>query len=78
MDHEDLDVARARLCQRRGFVVALISGDRAARLEQWRAEPRGSEPSIEHYRQADGKVVFEVARFRCPGEVPVAHCLPYC
>ena len=66
MDHEDFDVARTLLCQRRGVVVALISGDRAARLEQWRAELRGTEPAIEDYRQADGRVVFEVARFRGP------------
>jgi hypothetical protein len=64
MDHEDFGVARARMCQRRGIAVAVIDGDRAARLGRWRTELWAIDPAVEDYRQADGKVVFQVARFR--------------
>lgn len=63
-DNENLDLARTRLCQGRDVAVAIITGDRAARIYRWQRELAGLVPEIEDYRQADGNTVFQVARFR--------------
>jgi hypothetical protein len=60
-----LDVAGARrtLCAGRDVAVALVTGDRAARAAEWRGKLAWDAPTLAPYAQADGKVIFEVARF---------------
>ena len=72
--HEDFEKARARLCEGKDVVLALIEGDRAERFEQWQAKLDWTTPQIRAYRQRDTQVLFEVATFsgadageRCPG-----------
>lgn len=49
----------------RDLVYAVVAGDRAARIEEWRLWQDFAPPSrIEAWRQADGAVVFAAARFR--------------
>jgi hypothetical protein len=62
------DAARHRLCNGRDVLVAIVTGDRAARIEEWRQKLQWDPPTVVPYTQADGKVVFEVARFRARPE----------
>jgi hypothetical protein len=67
---EDFPVARRMLCDGRDVALAVIDGDRAARIDVWRRELRWSAPSISEYRQGDGKTVFELATFKGRRDAP--------
>ncbi|MEO8754399.1 MAG: hypothetical protein ABI624_17145 [Casimicrobiaceae bacterium] len=60
---EDYAGARRKLCAGRDIALAVITGERRARIEAWRQQLRWDAPTIQVYRQGDGKVVFEVATF---------------
>jgi hypothetical protein len=60
---EDFANARKTLCAGRDVVAAFITGDRAARAAQWGDKLDWDAPTVVPYTQADGKVVFEIARF---------------
>ena len=57
------ELGRRLLCQGRDVAIALITGDRDARREEWRAALAWDAPVVEPYRQADGAVVFELVTF---------------
>jgi hypothetical protein len=61
---EDIAVARRRLCAGRDVSVALIEGDRLARLDEWRRKLDWGAPVLTEYRQRDGAVVFVLGSFR--------------
>jgi hypothetical protein len=68
------ELGRRLLCEGRDVAIALIDGDRAARREQWQAALAWEAPHVQPYRQADGRVVFELVTFKgragapsCPG-----------
>jgi hypothetical protein len=67
-----VNVARARrmLCDGRDVAIAVITGDRAARIESWRNELRWIAPQVTPYAQADGKIVFELATFKGQRDAP--------
>jgi hypothetical protein len=67
---EDFASARKTLCAGRDVVAAFITGDRAARAAHWRDELDWDAPAIVPYKQADGTVVFELARFRGNRQAP--------
>ena len=74
--HEDFEKAKARLCEGKDVVLALIEGDRAKRFEQWQTQLDWTRPQVRVYRQRDTTVLFEVATFsgkdageRCPGDL---------
>jgi len=61
---DSYDAARRRLCEGRDVAVALVTGDRAARIAQWQEKLRwDTAATVIPYRQGDGKVVFELATF---------------
>jgi hypothetical protein len=60
---EDYAGARRKLCAGQDVALALVTGDRRARIEAWRQQLRWDAPTIQVYRQGDGRVVFEVATF---------------
>ena len=62
---QTLDVAGARktLCAGRDVAVAFVTGDRTARIAEWRDKLAWDAPTISPYAQADGKVLFEIAKF---------------
>jgi hypothetical protein len=45
-------------------VVAVVNEDRAARIDVWQRALGWDAPTVDAYRQADGKVVFLLATFR--------------
>ena len=55
---------RKTLCAGRDVAVAFVTGDRVARIREWRDKLAWDAPGITPYAQADGKLLFEVARFR--------------
>ena len=61
---EDYAAARRRLCAGRDVAVAIITGDRTARIAAWQASLAWDAPAIAPYQQADGTTVFVVATFR--------------
>ena len=61
---ENFDAARQMLCAGKDVGVALMTGDRAARREQWRAALRWSEPDVTTYRQHDGTPLIDLVVFR--------------
>ncbi len=63
--------ARQMLCEGRDVAFAVITGDRAARIESWRNELQWSVPVTKTYRQADGNAVFELATFTGARGAPV-------
>ena len=71
---ENYTAARRMLCEGRDVAVAVITGDRAARIAAWQGSLRWEAPSVVAYRQGDGAVVFEVATFR--GNRDAATCAP--
>ena len=60
---ENHEAARGMLCAERDVVVAVVTGDRRARIEEWRLALRWDAPTLTAYRQADGKEVFVLATF---------------
>lgn len=66
--------ARRMLCAGRDVAVAVITGDRAARVEEWQQSLRWSAPETTVYRQADGKDLFALATF--PGQLGGPDCPP--
>ena len=48
----------------RDIVVVFRDGDRAERIAQWRAQWELAAPVVTHWKQADGTIVFDAARFR--------------
>jgi len=66
----DIPAARRMLCNGRDVAFAVISGDRAARIEAWRNELQWSAPLVSPYAQADGIVLFELAIFRGRRDAP--------
>ncbi len=60
---EDYAAARRRLCEGRDVALAVVTGDRSARIAAWHEQLNWDAPTVQAYRQADGKVVFEVAKF---------------
>lgn len=66
------EMGRRLLCAGRDVSIALIDGDRAARREEWRAALAWDAPVVEPYRQADGRVVFELVTFK--GRAGAASC----
>jgi hypothetical protein len=60
------ELRRDILCaKRRDIVLAVIEGDRAARITRWASEQGlAGKPEIVPWRQRDRVVVFEAARFR--------------
>ena len=71
---ENLPEARLMLCSGRDVALAVITGDRAARIADWQRALHWSAPSISEYRQGDGKVVFELATFK--GQRDTSDCVP--
>jgi hypothetical protein len=67
---ESFDAARWRLCQGRDVAVAVITGDRTARIAKWQQALRWDAPAVVPYRQANGTVVFELATFRANRDAP--------
>jgi hypothetical protein len=67
---ERFDAARWRLCQGRDVAVAVITGDRAARIAKWQQSLRWDAPTVVPYRQANGAVVFELATFKANRDAP--------
>jgi hypothetical protein len=66
----DIPAARRMLCNGRDVAFAVISGDRAARIEAWRNELRWGPPHVFPYAQADGIVLFELATFKGQRDAP--------
>lgn len=71
---EDFAAARRRLCEGGDVAVAVIHGDRLARIETWRQAMRWDAPMLRNYRQGNGEIAFSVATFggrrdapACPG-----------
>lgn len=64
----DANKARTLLCKGRDIHVALITGDRRARIEAYTREFDWSDPTVTPYRQRDGATVFDIATWR--GETP--------
>ncbi len=62
--------ARRMLCDGRDVALAVITGDRTQRIEAWRSELDWSAPATTPYRQADGKVVFELAKLKGRRDAP--------
>lgn len=60
---DDPPAARSRLCGGGDLAVALVDGDRAARREDWTRRLGWRAPEVESYRQADGRVVFDVLTY---------------
>jgi hypothetical protein len=60
----DVAGARKTLCAGRDIAVVIVNGDRSARIDEWRDKLAWDAPAVAPYAQADGRVVFEVARFR--------------
>ncbi len=67
---EDYAAARHFLCGGRDVSVALVTGDRAARLDAWQRELGGVAPSSREYRQRDGAVVFVLGSFSARDYAP--------
>ena len=61
---ENHEAARRTLCADRDVVVAVVNEDRAARIDAWQRALGWDAPTVDAYRQADGKVVFLLATFR--------------
>ena len=61
---ENHDAAKRALCADRDVVVAFVNEDRAARIDVWQRALGWDAPTVDAYRQADGKVVFLLATFR--------------
>ena len=61
---ENHDAAKRMLCADRDVVVAVVNEDRAARIDVWQRALGWDAPTVDAYRQADGKVVFLLATFR--------------
>ncbi len=51
------------LCAGRNVSVAVIKGDRAARLAEWQRQLDWGPPTLKDYRQRDGVVVFKLGTF---------------
>jgi hypothetical protein len=68
----DYAAARRRLCAGKDVAVALMSGDRAARREEWRAQLQWSKPDVTTYAQFDGKPLIDLITFR--GDARHAGC----
>jgi len=66
----NVTVARRMLCDGRNVAFAVITGNRAARIERWQEELRWGAPAVTAYAQADGKVVFELATFSARRDAP--------
>jgi hypothetical protein len=62
--YENPAYARTVLCSGRDVTIALISGDRAARMAEWQGKLAWSAPAVVDYRQRDGKVVFSTGTFK--------------
>ena len=62
---EMVDVASVTraLCAGRDVTIALISGDRTARIARWQQELGWSAPIVKHYRQRDDTIVFDTVTF---------------
>ncbi len=69
---EDFAAARGKLCKGQDVAVAVITGDRGARIAAWQRSLRWEAPATREYRQGDGNVVFELATFR--GQADAARC----
>ncbi|HTQ00360.1 MAG TPA: hypothetical protein VMN56_13615 [Casimicrobiaceae bacterium] len=61
---ENYAAARRMLCTGRDVAVAVVTGDRAARIAAWQAALRWEPPAVADYRQGDGTVAFALATFR--------------
>ena len=66
----DVESAGRMLCDGRNVAFAAITGDRAARIANWREQLRWSAPAVTAYAQADGKIVFELATFAGRRDAP--------
>jgi len=71
---ENYAEARRMLCTGRDVAVAVITGEREARIAGWQQALHWGAPATTTYRQGDGKVVFELATFR--GQRGAADCPP--
>lgn len=71
---ENYAAASKMLCEGRDVAVAVITGDRAARIASWQGKLRWDAPAVVAYRQGDGAVVFEVATFGGNRDAP--ECAP--
>jgi hypothetical protein len=60
----DPTAARRILCSGRDAVLALVHRDGDVRLAGWAATVDWGEPAIEAFRQRDGTIVLDVARWR--------------
>jgi hypothetical protein len=69
---EDIAGSRRRLCAGRNVSVALIQGDRLARLDEWRRKLDWGAPALTEYRQRDGAVAFVLGTFH--GSEAPARC----
>jgi hypothetical protein len=56
--------ARRELCGGHDVVLALVHADGDSRLEGWARSVDWGSPGIEAYRQRDGTIVLDVARWR--------------
>lgn len=67
---DNLAGAKQKLCAGTDVAVAFVTGDRYARIEQWRQALRWEPPIAKPYAQADGKVVFVLATFNGRKDAP--------
>jgi len=66
----DIPEVRRMLCKGQDVAIAVITGDRAARIADWQQELRWGAPLIVEYRQGDGKIVFDLATFKGQRDAP--------
>lgn len=71
--NEDFALGRKLICSGRDVAVALVNGDRPARIAQWRRELQGEERAVKAYNEAGGKAVFLLVTFS--GEPTAAMCV---
>ena len=73
---EDFAGARRMLCAGRDVAVAFVNGDRSARIASWRESLRWDAPTTVVYRQGNGSILFELARFQGKRDAPSCESPP--
>ena len=61
---DNYQAARRRLCQGRDVAVAIITGDRTARIAAWQGSLQWDAPGPSSTTPGDDTPVFELATFR--------------
>jgi hypothetical protein len=68
----DPAAARRELCGGHDVVLALVHKDGDSRLDGWARSVDWGPPGTEDYRQRDGTIVLDVARWRADSRPPSA------